>query len=154
MSLTEDVYGASMRRALDLARAAGRNGEVPVGAVVVGADGRLLVEAANARQARCDPTAHAEILALRRAGAVLGESHLDGCTLVVTLEPCTMCAGAILLARIERVVFAAWEPRTGACGSVRDVLRDPRANHRAEVVAGVGAEQAEELLREFFAQRR
>ena len=110
--------------------------------------------AANAREAENDPTAHAETRVLRAAGAALGDSHLDGCTLVVTLEPCTMCAGAIRLARLARVVFAAWEPRTGACGSVRDVLRDSRANHRVEVVAGVRAEEAEELMRRFFAGRR
>jgi len=113
-----------------------------------------LAEAANARQAACDPTAHAEVLALRAAGAALGDSHMDGCELVVTLEPCTMCAGAIQLARLVRVVFAVWEPKTGACGSVRDVLRDPRANHRVEVVAGVRERESEALLRRFFAERR
>lgn len=143
-----------MGRALTLAAAAGRAGEVPVGAVVLGPDGGVLAEAANARQSACDPTAHAEVLALRAAGAALGDSHLDGCELVVTLEPCTMCAGAIQLARLARVVLAAWEPRTGACGSVRDVLRDPRANHRVEVVAGVRERESEALLRGFFAERR
>ena len=96
----------------------------------------------------------AEVLALRAAGAALGDSHMDGCELVVTLEPCTMCAGAIQLARLVRVVFAVWEPKTGACGSVRDVLRDPRANHRVEVVAGVRERESEALLRRFFAERR
>ena len=149
--LTEVRYGDAMDRALALAAAAGRAGEVPVGAVVLGPDGGVLAEAANARQSACDPTAHAEVLALRAAGAALGDSHLDGCELVVTLEPCTMCAGAIQLARLARVVLAAWEPRTGACGSVRDVLRDPRANHR---VAGVRERESEALLRGFFAERR
>lgn len=152
--MTEERYGAAMGRALTLARAAGEEGEVPVGAVVLGPDGRRLAEAANARERRHDPTAHAEVRALRAAGQALGDSHLDGCTLVVTLEPCTMCAGAIQLARVARVVLGAWEPRTGACGSVRDVLRDPRANHRVEVVAGVRPAESEALLREFFAGRR
>ena len=152
--LTEGRYGEAMDRALALAAAAGRAGEVPVGAVVLGPDGGVLAEAANARQSACDPTAHAEVLALRAAGAALGDSRLDGCELVVTLEPCTMCAGAIQLARLARVVLAAWEPRTGACGSVRDVLRDPRANHRVEVVAGVRERESEALLRAFFAERR
>ena len=152
--LLDARYGGAMGRALALAAAAGRAGEVPVGAVVLGPDGGVLAEAANARQSACDPTAHAEVLALRAAGAALGDSRLDGCELVVTLEPCTMCAGAIQLARLARVVLAAWEPRTGACGSVRDVLRDPRANHRVEVVAGVRERESEALLRGFFAERR
>jgi cytosine deaminase len=112
------------------------------------------VEAANASRTARDPTAHAEILALRAAGTALGDSQLEGCSLVVTLEPCTMCAGAIRLARVVRVVFAAWEPRTGACGSVRDVLRDPRANHRVEVVSGLRERESEALLRRFFVERR
>ncbi|BDA64408.1 tRNA-specific adenosine deaminase [Actinomyces capricornis] len=149
-----DAVDAAMRRALGLARAAGRAGEVPVGAVVLSGGGGVLAEAANARQAQCDPTAHAEIRALRAAGAALGDSHLEGCTLVVTLEPCTMCAGAIVLARVSRLVFAAWEPRTGACGSVRDVVRDSRANHQVEVHAGLRAEESQALLTDFFAQRR
>lgn len=152
--MTEDRYGAAMGRALALAARAAEAGEVPVGAVVLSPEGEVLAEAANAREAEHDPTAHAEVRALREAGSVVGSSHLDGCTLVVTLEPCTMCAGAIQLARIERVVLGAWEPRTGACGSVRDVLRDPRANHRVEVVAGVRAAEASALLEEFFAPRR
>ncbi|WP_235984840.1 tRNA adenosine(34) deaminase TadA [Actinomyces trachealis] len=143
-----------MRRALALAAAAGDAGEIPVGAVMLGSDGVVLAEAANAREAEHDPTAHAEIRVLRAAGAALGDSHLDGCTLVVNLEPCTMCAGAVVLARVARVVFGAWEPRTGACGSVRDVLRDSRANHQVEVLAGVCAGECEELLRGFFELRR
>ena len=152
--LVEARYGAAMDRALALAAAAGRAGEVPVGAVVLGPDDDALVEAANASRTARDPTAHAEILALRAAGTALGDSQLEGCSLVVTLEPCTMCAGAIQLARLARVVLAAWEPRTGACGSVRDVLRDPRANHRVEVVAGVRAEESRALLAGFFERRR
>ena len=143
-----------MDRALHLAREAGRAGEVPVGAVLLGPDGTELARAANAREAEHDPTAHAEVRALRAAGTALASSHLDGCTLVVTLEPCTMCAGAMVLARLERVVLGVWEPRTGACGSVRDVVRDPRANHRLEVVAGVRERDCAALLTEFFAERR
>ena len=143
-----------MGRALELAAAAGRAGEVPVGALVLAPDGRVLAEAANARESQCDPTAHAEIRALRAAGNALGDSHLEGCTLVVTLEPCTMCAGAIVLARVARLVFAAWEPKTGACGSMRDVVRDARANHQVEVRAGLRAQASQDLLTAFFAQRR
>ena len=145
---------AAMVRALELACAAGEVGEVPVGAVVLSPDGTVLAEAANAREAEHDPTAHAEIRALRAAGAALGDSHLDGCTLVVTLEPCTMCAGAIVLARVARLVLGAWEPRTGACGSVRDVVRDTRSNHQVEVRAGLRAQQSQDLLTAFFADRR
>ncbi|MDU0349783.1 nucleoside deaminase [Actinomyces sp. MRS3W] len=152
--LIEQRYDVAMRRALELARQAGRAGEVPVGAVVLAPGGEVLAAAANAREAQHDPTAHAEIRALRAAGAALGCSHLDGCTLVVTLEPCTMCAGAAQLARVARVVLGAWEPKTGACGSTRDVLRDSRANHQVEVVAGLRAGESEELLRQFFARRR
>ena len=145
---------AAMVRALELARAVGEAGEVPVGAVVLSPEGAVLAEAANAREAEHDPTAHAEIRALRAAGAALGDSHLDGCTLVVTLEPCTMCAGAIVLARVARLVLGAWEPRTGACGSVRDVVRDARANHRVEVRAGLRAQESQALLTDFFSDRR
>ena len=143
-----------MARALELARAAGEAGEVPVGAVVLSPEGAVLAEAANARQAEHDPTAHAEIRALRAAGAAWGDSHLDGCALVVTLEPCTMCAGAIVLARVARLVLGAWEPRTGACGSVRDVVRDARANHQVEVRAGLRAQESQALLTDFFSDRR
>ncbi|WP_279221436.1 tRNA adenosine(34) deaminase TadA [Actinomyces lilanjuaniae] len=145
---------AAMARALELAAAAGEQGEVPVGAVVLGADGRVLAEAANACEAERDPTAHAEVRALRAAGAVLADARLQGCTLVVTLEPCTMCAGALVLARVARLVLGAWEPRTGACGSVRDVVRDARANHQVEVRAGVRAQESAALLEDFFSRRR
>jgi tRNA(adenine34) deaminase len=145
---------ALMRRALEVAAAAPRTGDVPVGAVVVDAEGRELAGACNAREALGDPTAHAEILALRAAAAVRGEWRLSGCTLAVTVEPCTMCAGAVGLARIARVVFGAWEPRTGAAGSLWDVLRDRRQNHRAEVVAGVLEKECAALLESFFTDRR
>ncbi|MHA6628370.1 nucleoside deaminase [Pseudonocardia sichuanensis] len=145
---------ALVRRALEVAAAAPRTGDVPIGAVVVDADGRELAAACNAREALGDPTAHAELLALRAAAAARGEWRLEGATLAVTVEPCTMCAGAIGLARVERVVFGAWEPKTGAAGSLWDVLRDRRLNHRPEVVPGVLAPECAALLEEFFAGHR
>ena len=129
-------------------------GEVPVGAVILDPAGGLLARAHNQRESDADPTAHAEIVAIRAAGRALGSWHLDGCTLVVTLEPCTMCAGAVVAARIGRVVYGAADPKAGAAGSLWDVLRDRRLNHRAEVVGGILAEDCGALLREFFAQRR
>ena len=155
--MTPAIDGAAealIRRALDVASAAPRTGDVPIGAVVVDASGRELAAACNAREALGDPTAHAEILALRAAAAVQGEWRLEGCTLAVTVEPCTMCAGAVGLARVERVAFGAWEPRTGAAGSLWDVLRDRRQNHRPEVVAGVLEKECAALLESFFADRR
>ena len=143
-----------IRRALAIAAAAPRTGDVPIGAVVVDAEGRELAAACNAREALGDPTAHAEVLALRAAAAVRGEWRLPGCTLAVTIEPCTMCAGAIGLARVERVVFGAWEPKTGAVGSLWDVLRDRRQVHRPEVVSGVLAKECAALVESFFADRR
>ena len=143
-----------MRRALELASTALPTGDVPVGAVVVDVDGVELATACNAREVLGDPTAHAEVLALRAAAAVRGEWRLDGCTLAVTVEPCTMCAGAIGLARVERVVFGAWEPKTGAAGSLWDVLRDRRLNHRPEVVGGVLEAECAALLESFFVAQR
>jgi tRNA(adenine34) deaminase len=145
---------ALIRRALEVAAGAIRTGDVPIGAVVLDASGRERAAACNAREALGDPTAHAEILALRAAAATVGEWRLSGCTLVVTVEPCTMCAGAIGLARVERVVFGAWEPKTGAAGSLWDVLRDRRLAHRPEVVGGVLADECAALLEEFFAAHR
>jgi tRNA(adenine34) deaminase len=145
---------ALVRRALVLAEAAARTGDVPIGAVVVDADGRELAAAGNGREALADPTAHAEVLALRAAAAVRGEWRLEGCTLAVTAEPCTMCAGAIGLARVSRLVFGAWEPKTGAVGSLWDVLRDRRLSHRPEVVSGVLAADCAALLESFFATQR
>jgi tRNA(adenine34) deaminase len=127
---------------------------VPVGAVVLGPEGMLLGAGHNAREADGDPTAHAEVLALRAAARSLGRWRLDGCTLAVTLEPCTMCAGALVLARVSRLVFGAWDPKAGAAGSVRDVVRDHRLNHRVEVVGGVLQDECGDLLRAFFAARR
>lgn len=143
-----------MRQALAEASAAVATGDVPVGAVVLAPDGTVLGTGRNAREAGTDPTAHAEILALRAAAAALRTWRLDGCTLAVTLEPCTMCAGALVLARVSRLVFGAWDPKAGAAGSVRDVVRDGRLNHRVEVMGGVLEEECGALLRTFFAGHR
>jgi tRNA(adenine34) deaminase len=139
-----------MLRALDEAQAALITEDVPVGAVIVGSDGLLLSTGRNAREARKDPTAHAEVEAIRAAAAASGNWHLTDVTLYVTLEPCVMCAGAILAARIPRVVFGAWDEKAGASGSVYDVLRDRRLNHRVEVVAGVETDACSSLLTDFF----
>ncbi len=144
----------AMREALAEARAATATGDVPVGAVVVGPDGVVIARGRNAREATGDPTAHAEVLALRGAARLLGRWRLDDCSLVVTLEPCAMCAGALVLARVPRLVLGAWDPKAGACGSVHDLVRDRRLNHRVEVVAGVLAEECGEVLRTFFERRR
>ena len=143
-----------MGRALELAAAAAAAGEIPVGAVVTDAAGTPRGEGRNLREATADPTAHAEIVALRAAAASLGSWNLGGCTLVVTLEPCLMCAGAILQARVGRVVFGAWDEKAGAAGSVYDVLRDRRLPVRAEVVGGIHESEAQALLRAFFDARR
>jgi tRNA(adenine34) deaminase len=139
-----------MRRAIAVASAFPE--DVPVGAVVYGPDGVELAAAGNEREATGDPTAHAEILALRRAAVLLGSWRLEGCSLVVTLEPCTMCAGALVLARVSTLVFGAWEPKTGAVGSLWDVVRDRRLNHRSEVYSGVLESECAALLRDFFAR--
>lgn len=143
-----------MRSALAEAELASASGDVPVGAVLLDADGSVLALARNEREASGDPTAHAEVLAIRRAAELRGDWHLEDTTLVITLEPCAMCAGAILQARIPRVVFGAWDEKAGAAGSVHDLLRDRRLPHRVEVTAGVLAEQSAELLSRFFAERR
>ena len=137
-----------MRRALSVASSFPE--DVPVGAVVYDPAGVELAASGNEREATGDPTAHAEILALRRAALLLGNWRLDGCTLVVTLEPCSMCAGALVLARVSTLVFGAWEPKTGAVGSLWDVVRDRRLNHRPEVYAGVLEDECAALLRDFF----
>ncbi|MET0824512.1 MAG: tRNA adenosine(34) deaminase TadA [Solirubrobacterales bacterium] len=142
-----------MRLALAEAERAAANGDVPIGAVV-GREDEVLAAAGNERELRLDPTAHAEILALRAAAERLGGWRVPDATLYVTLEPCAMCAGAIVLARVPRVVYGAADPKAGAAGSVLDVLAEPRLNHRPEVVAGLLAEEAGELLRGFFATRR
>ena len=144
----------AMRRALELARDAAAIGDVPVGAVVLDPSGRIVAEGRNTREETHDPTGHAEIVALRAAAASLGSWNLEGHTLVVTLEPCVMCAGAILQARVGRVVFGAWDEKAGAAGSLYDVLRDRRLPYRAEVIGGVQEDAATVLLRDFFEARR
>jgi tRNA(adenine34) deaminase len=144
-----------MREALAQAAEAGQLGrDVPVGAVVLGPAGSVLARAHNRRELDNDPTAHAEIVALRAAARTAGTWRLDGCTLVATLEPCTMCAGAVTAARIARLVYGAADPKAGAAGSLWDVIRDRRLNHRVEVIGGVLADECGALLREFFDQRR
>jgi len=143
-----------MGLALKEAALAAAAGEVPVGAVLVDRAGKVTARTRNACETDHDPTAHAEILALRRAGAVAQRSRLEGATLVVTLEPCAMCAGALVLARVARVVLGAWDPKAGAAGSTRDVVRDSRLNHRVEVIGGIRGAESTELLTAFFATLR
>jgi tRNA(adenine34) deaminase len=143
-----------MRAALDEARACLATGDVPVGAVVLDSAGAAIGSGRNVRERDGDPTGHAEVVALREAARTRGEWRLDGCTLVVTLEPCTMCAGALVLARVGRLVFGAYDDKAGAVGSLWDVVRDRRLNHRPEVVGGVLAMEATALLDDFFAGRR
>ena len=143
-----------MRHALTLADRAADAGDVPVGALVVDHSGEVVGEGWNRREVDQDPTAHAEIVALRAAADRVGSWRLEGFTMVVTMEPCPMCAGASMLARIERVVLGAWDPKLGACGSVWDVVRDRRSTHRAEVVGGVLEDECGEVVRRFFATHR
>ncbi|MCW2884662.1 MAG: CMP/dCMP deaminase zinc-binding protein [Streptosporangiaceae bacterium] len=145
-------FEAAMR--LALRQAAGAGADVPVGAVVLDAGGQVVGTGRNERELTGDPTAHAEVLAIRAAAARLGRWRLTGCTLAVTLEPCTMCAGAAVLARLDRIVYGAVDPKAGAVGSLWDVVRDRRLNHRPEVIAGVLAEECGALLTQFFAGRR
>jgi tRNA(adenine34) deaminase len=153
--VTADVgWAVAMRAALDEARAAPATSDVPIGAVVLDGSGTVLGRGRNRREADADPTGHAEVLALRQAAATRGQWRLDGCTLVVTLEPCTMCAGAAVLARVGRIVFGAHDDKAGAVGSLWDVVRDRRLNHRPEVVSGVLADESAALLLEFFAGHR
>jgi tRNA(adenine34) deaminase len=149
-----DVWVDPMREALDEARSASDKGDVPVGAVVLDPDGVVIGRGHNEREALGDPTAHAEVVALREAATVRGEWRLEGCTLVVTLEPCTMCAGAAVLSRVARVVFGAYDDKAGAVGSLWDVVRDRRLNHRPEVISGVLAEECTPMLRDYFASHR
>ena len=139
-----------MLAALAEARLALQSDDVPVGAIVLGPSGAVIGRGRNERELRRDPTAHAEIVALREAAAAIDDWHLTGCTLVVTLEPCVMCAGAILAARVPTVVFGAWDEKAGASGSVYDVLRDRRMTHRCEVFAGIREQECGDLLRQFF----
>jgi len=152
--ITDPADLAAMDRALALAADAAADGDVPVGAVVTDAAGAVIGEGRNLREVTHDPTAHAEVVALRRAAASVGSWNLEGCTLVVTLEPCVMCAGAVLQSRVSRLVFGAWDDKAGAAGSIYDVVRDRRLPYRAEVVPGVRADAAAALLRTFFEVRR
>ena len=147
-------YDAAMRAALVEARSAVASGDVPIGAVVLDPAGSVIGRGHNVRERDGDPTGHAELVALRAAAAATGEWRLTGCTLVVTLEPCTMCAGAVVLSRLERLVFGAYDEKAGAVGSLWDVVRDRRLNHRPEVVAGVLADECRVPLDDFFAHQR
>ncbi|MBN1192801.1 MAG: nucleoside deaminase [Coriobacteriia bacterium] len=149
--MNDDVLYMSI--ALEQARLAGEQGEVPVGAVLV-CDGAVVSHGRNARESVADPTAHAEMVAIREAAASLGRWRLSGCTLYVTLEPCPMCAGALVNARIDRLVYGAADPKAGAVGTLYDLSADPRLNHRFEVVSGVLEEECSQVLKEFFARLR
>jgi tRNA(adenine34) deaminase len=142
-----------MRLAIDVARIAPESGDIPVGAIVINEEGVVIGRGFNEREANNDPTAHAEIVAIRNAASRLQKSRLDGCTLIVTLEPCAMCAGAIAQSRISRVIYGAWDTKAGAVGSVWDVLRDPRSIFKVEVVAGVLERECAELLTDFFKEK-
>ena len=143
-----------MRMALAEADAATLHDDVPIGAVVLGPDGEVLARAGNERELHGDPTAHAEVVAIRRAAEAVGEWRLEGCTLVVTLEPCAMCAGALVNARVDRLVYGAHDPKAGAVTSLFDIVRDPRLNHRVEVISGVLAQESSALLLAFFRGQR
>lgn len=152
--VNDPAWTGAMREAIAAARRAPSTGDVPVGALILDAAGEVIGRGHNVREAVGDPTGHAEVIALREAAAVVGTWRLTGCTLVVTLEPCTMCAGALVLARVERLVFGAYDEKAGAVGSLWDVVRDQRLNHRPEVVAGVLEADCSALLLDFFADRR
>ncbi len=149
-----DPWDAAMRQALACAGEARAGGDVPIGAVVLGPDGTVIGTGVNVRERDADPTGHAEVVALRAAALHIGEWRLTGCTLVVTLEPCTMCAGAVVLSRVDRLVFGAYDDKAGAVGSLWDVVRDRRLNHRPEVIGGVLAGESAALLEAFFAEQR
>ena len=147
-------YNLIMQAALSLAKVAADKGDVPVGAIVVNESGEILGTGQNLREQNNDPTAHAEIVALRNASEKFGSWRLDDLTIVVTLEPCAMCAGAILQSRIKRLVFAAWDEKAGAVGSVMDVIRDPRALSKVEVITGIMEKECSEVLKDFFNTKR
>lgn len=152
--MPDSQLAVAMRAALDEARLADSAGDVPIGAVVIDGDGAVVGRGHNQRELKVDPTAHAEVVAIREAAAARKSWRLDGLTLVVTLEPCTMCAGAAVLARLDRLVYGAADPKAGAVGSLWDVVRDRRLNHRPEVVSGVLADECGALLADWFAARR
>lgn len=143
-----------MAQAITIARKALATGDVPVGAIVVNSDGSIIGSGANEREANNDPTAHAEVVAIRNAAQFLKSSRLDGCTLVVTLEPCAMCAGAIAQSRISHLIFGAWDEKAGAVGSIWDVIRDPRALYKLDVTTGIRETECAALLKEFFESQR
>jgi tRNA(adenine34) deaminase len=143
-----------MDQAIEIARQGIATGDVPVGAIVINKDGEIIGQGSNEREANNDPTAHAEIVAIRRAASAIQNSRLDGCTLVVTLEPCAMCAGAIAQSRISNLIFGAWDEKAGAVGSVWDVIRDPRALHKVNVTAGIRESECAKLLTDFFEDQR
>jgi len=147
------IHEQYMRKAVEQAKIAEENGDVPIGAVIV-CQGQIIGKAYNQREQLKDPTAHAEIIALTQAAAYLQSWRLTGCTMYVTLEPCPMCAGALVLARIDRLVYGCDDPKAGACGSLYDIVRDERLNHRLEVTSGILAEECSKLLQEFFQHRR
>lgn len=151
---TADTYAAWLGLALEQAREAAGSADVPVGAVVISPEGQVIGRGRNVREELGDPTGHAEIVALREAAAAVGSWRLDDCTLVVSLEPCVMCAGAAMAARVKTLVFGAWDPKAGACGSVWDLTRDPLATHVVDVVGGVRAEESAAMLVDFFEGRR
>lgn len=144
----------AMGIALDEARSGAEAGEIPIGAVVLDEDGTVIARAHNRREGDHDPTAHAEVLVLREAARALGQWRLDGCTLVVTMEPCPMCAGAVVMARVQRLVFGAWNGEYGAAGSRWDLVRDRRLNHRAEVIGGLRADECGAMVSEFMSAQR
>ena len=152
--MADPTYDVAMRVALEEARRALDSADVPIGAVVLDAAGEVIGRGHNVRERDGDPTGHAELVAVREAAAAIGEWRLAGCTLVVTLEPCTMCAGAAVLSRVDRLVFGAYDAKAGAVGSLWDVVRDRRLNHRPEVVGGVLADECSALLDDFFAHQR
>lgn len=154
MTNPEQRYLPAMQVALEQARLAGARGDIPIGAVVLDETGAVIARACNAREAGGDPTAHAEIEALREAAKVRGTWRMDGCTLVVTLEPCPMCAGAVVMSRLDRLVFGAWNDEYGAAGSAWDLVRDRRLHHRVEVIGGVMDEACGTLVRDFLGARR
>jgi len=153
LSLTDDSDQSFMRRALDAATIAEENGDVPIGCVIVH-DGQVIARAYNQREQLQDPTAHAEIIALTQAAATLESWRLHGCTIYVTLEPCSMCAGALVLARIDRLVYGCVDPKTGACGSLYNIVQDERLNHHVAITSGVLEDQCSGLLRDFFLRKR
>jgi tRNA(adenine34) deaminase len=153
LSLTDNADERFMRRAIDAATIAEENGDVPIGCVIVH-DGQIIARAYNQREQLQDPTAHAEIIALTQAASALESWRLHGCTLYVTLEPCSMCAGALVLARIDRLIFGCVDPKTGACGSLYNIVQDQRLNHHVAVTPGVLEDQCSQLLRDFFLKKR